>query len=60
KEKFFLTNNFIDKLWGNTRLRQQIIKGISETEIRASWQPDLDLFKMKRQQYLIYSDVDED
>jgi len=53
----FFTKNF-DKLAGNSKLREQIISGISETEIRKSWQPDLDSFKKIRKKYLLYPDFE--
>lgn len=59
KEKFFDASqskqigNF-DKLAGNTLLRKQIIAGISEKEIRLSWEPALSKFKTKREKYLLY------
>ena len=43
-----------DKLAGNTMLRKQIIAGISEKEIRKSWEPALSGFKSKRIKYLLY------
>lgn len=58
KDNFFLTNNFFDKLAGNATLRQQIKDGLSEKEIRLSWQPDLDAFKKTRKQYLLYPDFE--
>ena len=54
KGKFFLKNNFFDKLAGTTELRKQIEAGMSAEEIRASWQPALDEFKKIREKYLIY------
>lgn len=54
KENFFLKNLFFDKLAGSDQLRKQIIAGLSEEEIRASWAMDLDHFKAKRAKYLIY------
>lgn len=54
KGKFFLKNNFFEKLAGNGNLRKQIEQGISEYEIRATWQPALDEFKKTREKYLIY------
>ena len=54
KENFFLKNNFFDKLAGTDQLRKQIIEGMSEGEIRDSWQPELDKFKEVRQNYLLY------
>ncbi|MCX2451785.1 DUF1343 domain-containing protein [Pedobacter sp. PLR] len=46
-------NNF-DKLAGDTSLRQQIIAGKSEKEIRASWEPGLTRYKTMRKKYLLY------
>jgi uncharacterized protein YbbC (DUF1343 family) len=43
-----------DKLAGSTMLRKQIIAGISEKEIRKSWEPALSKFKSKRIKYLLY------
>ncbi len=43
-----------DKLAGVSLLRQQIIAGISEVEIRKSWEPALTDFKNKRIKYLLY------
>lgn len=54
KGKFFLKNNFFEKLAGNGNLRKQIEQSISEYEIRATWQPALDEFKKTREKYLIY------
>jgi len=54
KEKFF--NPFFEKLAGTKLLRQQIIEGKSEAEIRASWQPELEKFKKIRKKYLLYED----
>ncbi len=52
--KFFLKSNFFEKLAGNGDLRRQIEAGMSEEEIRATWQPALDEFKKTREKYLIY------
>lgn len=54
KGKFFLKNNFFDKLAGNGVFRRQIESGLSEEAIRATWQPALDEFKKTREKYLIY------
>lgn len=53
-ETFFLKNNFFEKLAGNGRLRQQLLEGASDEEIRQSWQPELDNFKLVRSQFLLY------
>lgn len=54
KGTFFLKNNFFDKLAGSTSLRHQIEKGLSQEQIRATWQADLEAFKEVRSHYLIY------
>ena len=51
-------NNYFDKLAGTSKLQKQIKSGISETEIRKSWQPDLDTFKKIRKKYLLYPDFE--
>lgn len=53
----FFTNYF-DKLAGSKNLREQIIAGKTETEIRKSWQPDLEAFKEIRKKYLLYPDFE--
>jgi uncharacterized protein YbbC (DUF1343 family) len=53
-QKYFLDNNFIDKLAGSDQLRKQIIAGKSEEEIRETWKPGLEKFMMTRKKYLIY------
>jgi uncharacterized protein YbbC (DUF1343 family) len=52
KEKFFL--KFFDNLAGTTELRQQIINGLTEAQIRASWQKELEVYKNMRKKYLLY------
>jgi len=54
KKKFFLKNKFIDKLSGSSQLRQQIMAGKSEKEIKKSWEKGLEVFKSIRQNYLLY------
>jgi uncharacterized protein YbbC (DUF1343 family) len=56
KDSFFLKNNYINTLAGNDILVQQIKKGISEKEIRKSWEPALSSFKKIRKKYLLYKD----
>ncbi|WP_420155251.1 exo-beta-N-acetylmuramidase NamZ domain-containing protein, partial [Siphonobacter sp.] len=43
-----------DKLSGTEQLREQIIAGKSEAEIRKSWEPGLSQFKTMRKKYLLY------
>ncbi len=52
KEPFF--NNFFTKLAGTKKLQQQIEQGLSELEIRKTWESDLEAFKEVRKKYLIY------
>ncbi len=54
KDDFFSRAHHFDLLAGTDALRKQILAGKTETEIRASWRADLDEFKRKRKQYLLY------
>lgn len=54
QSKYFLSNNFIDKLAGTDQLRLMILAGKSESEIRATWQADLEKYKAMRLKYLLY------
>ena len=59
KEKFFdykLSKQMgdINKLSGTTAFKQQIISGMSEAEIRKSWEPGLSNYKQMRKKYLLY------
>lgn len=39
---------------GNAAMKQQIIDGVSEEEIRKSWEPGLSQYKEMRKKYLLY------
>ena len=52
KSKFFTP--FFTKLAGTKKLQQQIEAGVSEKDIRKSWEKDLNDFKQMRKKYLIY------
>lgn len=52
KSKFF--NSFFTKLAGTKKLQQQIEMGLSEDEIRATWEIGLNQFKKTRSKYLLY------
>lgn len=54
KDKFF--GKYFEQLSGTSALRQQIIAGKSETEIRQSWEPKLGQYKAMRKKYLLYPD----
>ena len=65
KDSFFIapkskkpTDYFFNKLAGNSELMAQIKAGKSEAEIRKSWQPKLDAFKIIRKKYLLYEDFE--
>ena len=58
KDSFFLSNNFFNKLAGNDVLMKQIKAGLTEDEIRLSWQEDLEAFKRIRRKYLLYPDFE--
>jgi uncharacterized protein YbbC (DUF1343 family) len=54
KDKFF--NSFFDKLAGNDQLRTQIKSGMSEAQIRETWQKDLAAYRDIRKKYLLYAE----
>lgn len=63
KDSFFLrsksgkpTDYFFNKLAGSNNLREQLIAGKNAQEIRLSWQPALNNFKIIRKKYLLYKD----
>ena len=51
-EEFF--NDYFDVLAGTDQLREQIIAGMNEEEIRQSWQAELNQYKAIRSKYLLY------
>ncbi|MFD1550884.1 DUF1343 domain-containing protein [Putridiphycobacter roseus] len=53
---FFLPNHFIDLLMGSDQFRKMVVAGKTEEEIRATWKTELDVFKLTRQNYLLYTD----
>lgn len=65
KDSFFLTPKskeptayFFNKLAGNNQLMQQLVAGVSEADIRKSWEPGLLKFKAIRKKYLLYKDFE--
>lgn len=54
KDKDLFFNKFFTKLAGTENLQKQIEAGISEEEIRNSWQEGLNNFYKIREKYLIY------
>ena len=53
-DKAYFFGKYFEELSGTDALRQQIIAGKTEAEIRASWEPGLDKFKALRKKYLLY------
>jgi uncharacterized protein YbbC (DUF1343 family) len=65
KDSFFILpksgkmeESFFNRLAGNNELWQQIKKGVSEADIRKSWEPKLGAFKAMRKKYLLYEDFE--
>ena len=52
KSEFF--NNYFIKLAGVDELKNQIISGYSQKEIKDSWKKKLEKYKLMRKKYLIY------
>ena len=52
KSKFF--NAFFTKLAGTTKLQEQIEKGMSAEEIKATWEDGLEAYAQTREKYLLY------
>lgn len=52
KKHYF--NNFFEKLAGNKELRKQIEQGMTEAQIRKTWEKDLDNYRTMRKKYLLY------
>jgi uncharacterized protein YbbC (DUF1343 family) len=52
KKEFF--NSFFTKLAGSPKLQKQIEAGMTPKEIRETWKPGLEEFKVTREKYLLY------
>ncbi len=50
----FFKESLFDRLAGTTALREQIKNGLTEEQIKATWQEDLAAFKKVRSKYLLY------
>jgi uncharacterized protein YbbC (DUF1343 family) len=53
-DKTVFFNDFFTKLAGTKKLREQIEAGMTEKEIRKTWQEGMEQFKEVRKKYLIY------
>ena len=60
KAFFFSRPHWFDLLAGTKKLRFQIVRGLTEDEIRATWKPAIDEYKQLRQKYLLYPDYAEE
>ncbi len=54
KSEFFIRASFFDKLVGGSLLREQLLEGKTEAQIRKSWENDLIAYRAIRAKYLIY------
>lgn len=54
KSRFFIP--YFEKLTGTATFRKQIEQGMTEEEIRKSWEPGLTKFKSIRKKYLLYAE----
>lgn len=52
KDKFFIGS--FDRLAGTPELKEQIKRGMTEEEIKATWKKGLDEYRQMRSKYLIY------
>lgn len=57
-EPFFLTTNFFEKLTGEYELRNQIMDGKTEAQIKAGWKSGIEKFKKIRKKYILYHDFE--
>ncbi len=58
KEDFNFDERWFNLLAGNRQLYDDIINGLSEQEIRAKWEEDLQKYSLLRDKYLLYSKED--
>jgi len=56
KNNFFVP--YFNTLAGKSKMQSQIEDGKTEQEIKASWQKDLDAYKITRKKYLLYPDFE--
>jgi uncharacterized protein YbbC (DUF1343 family) len=56
KDTFF--NSYFNTLAGNDKLQTQIKEGLTEQEIKKTWQKELEEYKIMRKKYLLYEDFE--
>lgn len=54
KTNFISSNSFFNKLVGNDLLSKQLSEGLTENEIRKTWEPALSEYKKLRLKYVLY------
>lgn len=52
--QFFNKNNFFNKLAGTERVQAMIRAGTTAEALRASWEEDLEVYRVLRRKYLLY------
>lgn len=57
-DSFFARPASFDRLAGTSKLRKQMMAGMSAEEIEESWQQDLNKYKVMRKKYLLYDDFE--
>ncbi len=58
EKEFLIREKWLNMLAGTDVLIQQIRQGLSEAEIKASWAPALEQYKLMRKKYLLYPDFE--
>lgn len=58
KDKFISRPDFFNKLAGNADLQEKLESGMSEADIRKTWEKDLLAYKKMRKKYLLYEDFE--
>ena len=54
EKRFFTRPRWFDLLMGTSQVRKDILQGKPETEIRRTWEKDLQLYRTIRAKYLLY------
>lgn len=54
EKRFFTRPRWFDLLMGTSQVRKDILQGKTETEIRRTWEKDLQLYRAIRAKYLLY------
>jgi len=58
EKAFFSRSAHFDLLAGTDKLRKQIAEGLTEEQIRATWEDELNEYRKLRSKYLIYKDYE--